>query len=189
LAAGGLISWTEHRSTRTLAGHKQLRRVEVASAGDLTSWDGFVAAAAQYGAPEATLWACLIRETDAPPGVPLPRCLVSTRPWADGFAALQAYRPRWHSEDDTYRELEEGWGLEEQRWRRARPSHPDLPGLQHRPGLPLPRRGAVGAAGHPPPAPCASARSGRCPRRSLRGGLLCHAGFGGPARRARPARA
>ena len=35
----------------------------------------------------------------------------------DGFAgegevALQAYRPRWHIEDDTYRELKEGWGLE-----------------------------------------------------------------------------
>ncbi len=191
LAAGGLIPWTEHRYTRTLQGHKQLRRVAVASAGDLTSWDGFVAAAAQYGAPDATLWACLIRETDAPPGAPLPRCLVSTRPWADGFAALQAYRPRWHSEDDTYRELKEGWGLEEQRWGRdraaARPSHPDLPGRQHRPGLPYPRRGAAGPAGHPPPAPCASARSGRRPRRSLRGGLLRRAGPGGPARRARPA--
>ncbi len=121
LAAGGLIPWTEQRSTRTLAGHKQLRRVAGASTGDLTSWDGFVAAAASHGAPEATLWACLIRETDAPPGAPLPRCLVSTRPWADGFAALQACRPRWHSEDDTYRELKEGWGLEEQRWGRNRP--------------------------------------------------------------------
>jgi len=118
LAAGGLIPWTEHRYTRTLQGHKQLRRVEVASVGNLTSWDGFVEAAAGYGAPEATLWACLIRETDAPPDAPLPRCLVSTRPWADGFAALQAYRPRWHIEDDTYRELKQGWGLEEQRWGR-----------------------------------------------------------------------
>ena len=80
LAAGGLIPWIEHRYTRTLQGHKQLRRVAVASAGDLTSWDGVVAGAAQYGAPEATLWACLIRETDAPPGAPLPRYLVSTRP-------------------------------------------------------------------------------------------------------------
>lgn len=118
LAAQGLIAWTEHRYTRTLQGHKQLRTVEVASTGDLTSWDGFVEAAAQYGAPEATLWACLIREKDAPPGAPQPRSLVSTRPWADGFAALQAYRPRWHIEDDTYRELKEGWALEEQRWGR-----------------------------------------------------------------------
>ena len=43
---------------------------------------------------------------------------MSTRSWADGFAGLQAYRPRWHIEDDTYRELKEGWGLEEQRWGR-----------------------------------------------------------------------
>jgi hypothetical protein len=36
--------------------------------------------------------------------------LVSTRRWSDGFTALQAYRLRWHIEDDTYRELKEGWG-------------------------------------------------------------------------------
>jgi len=44
--------------------------------------------------------------------------LVSTRRWQHGFAALQAYRPRWHIEDDTYRELKEGWGLEKQHWGR-----------------------------------------------------------------------
>ena len=31
---------------------------------------------------------------------------------------MQAFRPRWHIEDDTYRELKEGWGLEKQRWGR-----------------------------------------------------------------------
>ena len=44
--------------------------------------------------------------------------LVSTRSWPTGFAALQAYRPRWHIEDDIYRELKEGWGLEKQHWGR-----------------------------------------------------------------------
>jgi hypothetical protein len=29
-----------------------------------------------------------------------------------------AYRPRWHIEDDIYRELKEGWGLEKQHWGR-----------------------------------------------------------------------
>src|SRR5437868_14028111 len=29
-----------------------------------------------------------------------------------------AYRPRWHIEDDTYRELKEGSWLEQQRWGR-----------------------------------------------------------------------
>ncbi len=43
---------------------------------------------------------------------------MSTHRFADGFAALQAFRPRWHIEDDTYRELKEGWGLEKQRWGR-----------------------------------------------------------------------
>src|SRR5260370_40448663 len=46
------------------------------------------------------------------------RDLVSTRSFSDGFAALQAYRPRWNIEDDIYRERKEGWGLEKQRWGR-----------------------------------------------------------------------
>ena len=33
-----------------------------------------------------------------------------------------AYRPRWHIEDDTYRELKEGWGLEKQHWGRDLPA-------------------------------------------------------------------
>ena len=63
-----------------------------------------------------SLWACLIREI-APQEQPLEECLalVSTRRFADGYAALQAYRPRWHIENDGYRELKEGFGLEEQR--------------------------------------------------------------------------
>jgi hypothetical protein len=44
--------------------------------------------------------------------------LVSTRQVAEGFAAVQAYRPRWHLEDETFRELKEGWGLEKQHWGR-----------------------------------------------------------------------
>ena len=54
--------------------------------------------------------ACLIRDvTSADAAQEPPRALVSTRRWQHGFAALQAYRPRWHIEDETYRELEEGW--------------------------------------------------------------------------------
>lgn len=47
-----------------------------------------------------------------------PLALASTRPWPSGFAASQAYRPRWHSENDQFRELKEGWDLERQRWGR-----------------------------------------------------------------------
>jgi hypothetical protein len=109
--------WAEHRYVRVVQGHQQVRTVAAAGAGDLTSWDGFVAAAARHGAPGATLWACLIREVapTAPPAAEA-HALVSTRPWADGAAALHAYRPRWHIEDDTYRELKAGRGLEAQRW-------------------------------------------------------------------------
>jgi hypothetical protein len=59
----------------------------------------------------------LIREVE-PEIWPVAEALVSTRVWPDGFQALQAYRPRWHIEDESYRELKEGWGLEEQRWGR-----------------------------------------------------------------------
>jgi hypothetical protein len=119
LADGQLIDWTHHRYLRTIGGHKQVREVEVTAAGELTSWEGFTEKAESLGVADASLWACLIRdvtteETAAEP----PRALVSTRRFADGFAALQAFRPRWHIEDDTYRELKEGWGLEKQRWGR-----------------------------------------------------------------------
>ncbi len=62
LADGELIDWTHHRNVRTIQGHKQLRQVEVAAAGELTSWEGFTEAAASYGVPDASLWACLIRD-------------------------------------------------------------------------------------------------------------------------------
>jgi hypothetical protein len=119
LAAAQLINWSHHRYLRTIQGHKQVREVEVTAAGELTSWDGITSAAARYGVPDASLWACLIRDvTTAELAAEPPRALVSTRRFSDGFAALQSFRPRWHIEDDAYRELKEGWGLEQQHWGR-----------------------------------------------------------------------
>ena len=119
LADAQLIAWTHHRYVRTVQGHKHIREVEVTAAGDLSSWDGFTEAAATAGVPDALLWACLIRDVTTPEAAQeAPMALVSTRRWQHGFAALQAYRPRWHLEDDTYRELKEGWGLEKQHWGR-----------------------------------------------------------------------
>ncbi len=104
---------------RTIQGHKQVREVEVTAVGELTSWDSFTEAAGSYGISDAHLWACLIRDvTTEETAAKSPRALVSTRRFADGFAALQAFRPRWHIEDDGFRELKEGWGLEQQRWGR-----------------------------------------------------------------------
>jgi hypothetical protein len=120
LADGQLIDWTHHRYVRTIQGHKQIREVEVTAADELTSWESFREAATRYGVPDASLWACLIRDvTTEELAQEPPRALVSTRRFSNGFAALQAFRPRWHIEDDTYRELKEGWGLEQQRWGRA----------------------------------------------------------------------
>lgn len=117
LAAGQRLTWREHRYTRTIRGHKEQRTVALAGAGQLDSWPSFCAAAAEHGAPEARLWACLIRER-APVDQPLGEAgaLVSTREWAHPWAAFQAYRGRWAVEDDTFRELKEGWGLERQPW-------------------------------------------------------------------------
>src|SRR6266852_2499227 len=123
LADGQLSEWTHHRYLRTIQGHKQLREVEVTAAGELTSWDSFIEAAASYEVTDASLWACLIRDvTTSESAQEPPIALVSTRSFRDGFAALQAFRPRWHIEDDTYRELKEGWGLEKQRWGRDCPA-------------------------------------------------------------------
>jgi hypothetical protein len=119
LAQGHLIEWTQHRYVRTIQGHKQIRHVEVTAAGELTSWDGFTEAAAASGVADASLWACLIHDvTTQETAAEAPTALVSTRSFSSGFAALQAYRPRWHIEDDIYRELKEGWGLERQQWGR-----------------------------------------------------------------------
>src|SRR5205823_8642097 len=64
----------------TIQGHKQVREVEVTAAGELTSWDGFTEKAASYGVPDASLWACLIRDvTTQEVAAEPPRALVSTR--------------------------------------------------------------------------------------------------------------
>jgi hypothetical protein len=119
LAATGRVPWTTHRYTVVHQGHKQLRTVACAAAGELTSWESFRQAAAGYGVQAPQLWATLIQVQPAPgQEAEDPWALVSTRAWHDGFAALQAFRPRWHIENDAYRELKEGWGLEAQRWGR-----------------------------------------------------------------------
>src|SRR5437868_6826664 len=82
LARSGRIPWTTHRYTRTLQGHKHLRTVEVASVGALTEWESYRRAAAQYDVPDATLWACLIREVaPTPQPAEAAYALVSTRSW------------------------------------------------------------------------------------------------------------
>lgn len=117
LAALGDLAWAQHRYVRVLQGRKERCTVALAGLGQLDNWDSFGQAAARYGVPEAALWACLTRQV-APHPQPLAAAgaLVSTRDWPPPAAAFQAYRSRWTIEDDTFRELKEGWGLERQRW-------------------------------------------------------------------------
>lgn len=123
LAAGGLLAFERHSYVHTVSGHKQRRTLEIGCQDGLTSWDSFVKAAHEYGAQEPCLWGCLIRPLDGEDREARTYSLVSTRSWSSGAAAFQAYRPRWHIEDDAYRELKEGWHLEAQLWGRDEAMH------------------------------------------------------------------
>src|SRR5947199_9230060 len=48
LADAHLIEWTHHRYVRTVQGHRHLREVEVTAAGEMTSWESYLEAAATY---------------------------------------------------------------------------------------------------------------------------------------------
>lgn len=119
LERGGLLKFRHHSYVRTISGHKQRRALLIAAQDGLTSWDSFVEAAEQYGAVEPCLWACLVREASADDaGSAACWTLASTRAWPSGVATFEAFRPRWHIENDAYRELKEGWQLEAERWGR-----------------------------------------------------------------------
>lgn len=118
LAEGGLLKFQRFSYVQTIQGHKRRRTLEAAAQHGLTSWDSFIKAARDYGVPEPSLWACLIRPVEPTSADEQPWTLVSTRSWATAEAGFQAYRPRWHIENDAYRELKEGWHLEEQLWGR-----------------------------------------------------------------------
>jgi hypothetical protein len=119
LAENGLLRLQHHSYVRVIQGHKRRRTLEMGAQAGLTSWESFVRAAEQSGAVEPCLWGCLIRETQTDAeGQRACWTLASTRVWPDGPAAFQAFRPRWHIENDAYRELKEGWQLEAERWGR-----------------------------------------------------------------------
>jgi hypothetical protein len=123
LATGGSLHFERHSYVHTVSGHKQRRTLEIGCQDGLTSWDSFVKAAREYGVHEPCLWGCLIRPIDGDDREARTYSLVSTRAWPTGAAAFQAYRPRWHIEDDAYRELKEGWRLEVQLWGRDEAMH------------------------------------------------------------------
>ena len=117
LARGGLLDWKTHTDTRYVAGRKQVRRVSVAMANDLTTWDSFLQAAEGYGHPEAALWGCLIQAVDvADPDEQEDWALASTYPFNSAWAGYRKWRNRWRIENSGFRELKEGWHLERAPW-------------------------------------------------------------------------
>ncbi len=118
LARGELLKFERFSYVRTIQGHKSRRTLLAGAQSGLTSWKSYVEAARGYGASEPALWGCLIRPVDPTSADDKPWTLVSTRDWPTGEAGFQGYRPRWHIENDAYRELKEGWHLEEQLWGR-----------------------------------------------------------------------
>jgi len=118
LAEGELLKFRRHSYVRPVQGHKRRRTIELASQDHLTNWDSFMEAARSYQAEDPHLWACLVHELEPSDSRSEWWTLVSTRSWSSGVASFEAYRPRWHIENDAYRELKEAWHLESQRWGR-----------------------------------------------------------------------
>jgi hypothetical protein len=123
LAHEGMVRVQRHSYVRHIQGHKQRRTVTLVSQSGLTSWDSFIEAAKGHGAEKPELWACRVEPESPTSADDLPWTLVSTRPWPDAVAAFQGFRPRWHIENDAFRELKEGWRLEALAWGRDYAMH------------------------------------------------------------------
>jgi hypothetical protein len=112
--------WQQHPDVRYVAGHKEVRTVAVAAVEGLTTWDSFREKAAELGAPDATLWGCLIRDLPAEgEGEQETWGLVSTHAFGSGWQGYSTWRKRWRIENTGIRELKEGWKLEKARWGRS----------------------------------------------------------------------
>jgi hypothetical protein len=116
-------TWQTHRDVRYLSGHKQLRQMRVAKMDDLNDWPGFVEAAQTLGVEKPTLSGFAIRSSPLDqPTKTEEWALVSTRnsssdaPFNTAWQAYTFWRNRWSIENSGFRELKEGWHLEEALW-------------------------------------------------------------------------
>lgn len=117
MARGGLLDWTTRTDVRYVAGRKQVRRVSIAADDNLTLWNSFQTAAAQYGVEDAALWGALIRAVDVDdPADEETFAIVSPHPFSTGWAGYSQWRLRWRVENTGFRELKEGWHLEHAPW-------------------------------------------------------------------------
>lgn len=110
-------AWQAHLDTRYVAGKKQLRQVRAAGMQDLDDWDSFVATAQALDVAQPRLSAYAIQSTPLdPPGAVEEWALVSTAPFSTAWQAYVFWRNRWLIENGGFRELKEGWHLEEALW-------------------------------------------------------------------------
>lgn len=110
-------AWHEHPDTRYVAGKKQFRQVRVAGMQDLTDWDSFLASAQALAVAQPSLSGYAIQSAPLTPPGPLQEwALVSTAPFPTAWQAYSFWRNRWLVENSGFRELKEGWHLEEALW-------------------------------------------------------------------------
>jgi hypothetical protein len=110
-------AWQEHPDVRYLSGHKQTRQMRVAKMDDLNDWEGFVEAAQALGIEKPTLSGFAIQsDQTAQDGKPEEWALVATAPFSTAWQGYTFWRNRWTIENSGFRELKEGWHLEEALW-------------------------------------------------------------------------
>lgn len=110
-------AWQEHPDVRYLSGHKQTRQMRVAKMDELNDWEGFVEAAQALGVQAPTLSGFAIQAY--PVDQPTEKeewALVATSSFSTAWQAYTFWRNRWTIENSGFRELKEGWHLEEALW-------------------------------------------------------------------------
>jgi hypothetical protein len=110
-------AWQTHLDVRYLSGHKQTRQLRVAKMEELNDWEGFREAAQAIGVENPTLSGYAIQSQPLDP--PTEReewALVATAAFPTAWGAYTYWRNRWTIENSGFRELKEGWHLEEALW-------------------------------------------------------------------------
>ena len=110
-------AWQEHPDVRYLSGHKQTRQMRVAKMDELNDWEGFVEAAQALKVENPTLSGFAIQSDQlGKDGKPEEWALVATAPFNTAWQGYTFWRNRWTIENSGFRELKEGWHLEEALW-------------------------------------------------------------------------
>jgi hypothetical protein len=110
-------AWQEHPDVRYLSGHKQIRQMRVAKMDDLNDWEGFVEAAQALEIEKPTLTGFAIQSDQlGKDGKPEEWALVATATFNTAWQGYTFWRNRWTIENSGFRELKEGWHLEEALW-------------------------------------------------------------------------